>query len=126
MVGHAVRGDLGKSLLYHYDVMQEIGKRLPVTLYLGLASFAIGCIVGPFLGVVSAVRRGKWLDSLVTVLANVGITAPSFWIGVILIYVFGLYLRLLPTTVIPLPLITFLEKPSAVCHADPRARDFPR
>ncbi|MGD0660717.1 MAG: ABC transporter permease [Syntrophorhabdales bacterium] len=95
-LGHAVRGDLGKSLLYHYDVMQEIGKRLPVTLYLGLASFAIGCIVGPFLGVVSAVRRGKWLDSLVTVLANVGITAPSFWIGVILIYVFGLYLRLLP------------------------------
>ena len=91
-----MRGDLGKSLLYHYDVMQEIGKRLPITLYLGLISFAIGCIVGPFLGVVSAVRRGKWLDSLVTVLANVGITAPSFWIGVILIYVFGLYLRLLP------------------------------
>lgn len=93
---HAARGDLGRSLLYHYDVMQEIGKRLPITLYLGLASFVIGCIVGPFLGVVSAVRRGKWLDSLVTVLANVGITAPSFWIGVILIYVLGLYLRLLP------------------------------
>jgi peptide/nickel transport system permease protein len=95
-LGHAVRGDLGKSLLYHYDVMQEIGKRLPITLYLGLLSFVLGCVVGPFLGVISAVRRGKWLDSLVTVLANVGITVPSFWLAVVLIYVFGLYLGLLP------------------------------
>lgn len=95
-LGHAVRGDLGKSLLYHYDVMQEIGKRLPITLYLGLLSFVIGCVVGPFLGVISAVRRGKWSDSFVTVLANVGITVPSFWLAVVLIYVFGLYLGLLP------------------------------
>ncbi len=93
---HAVRGDLGKSLLYHYSVTEEIGKRLPITLYLGLSAFAIGCIVGPLLGVISAVRRGRWIDSLVTVLANLGITAPPFLIGIVLIYALGLYLGLLP------------------------------
>ena len=93
---NAVQGDLGKSILYRYDVLQEIGNRLPITLYLGLWSFAIGCLIGPLLGVASAVRRGKWLDSLVTVLANLGITAPPFWLGAIMIYVFSLYLGLLP------------------------------
>ncbi len=93
---NVVRGDFGKSLLHGYDVLEEISHRLPITLYLGLIAFAIGCIVGPLLGVISAVRRGKWLDTLVTVIANVGITAPAFWVGIILIYVFSLYLGLLP------------------------------
>lgn len=95
-VWHAARGDLGKSILYRYSVAEEIGKRLPITLYLGLIAFVIGCVVGPFLGVISAIRRGKWIDSLVTVLANLGITAPPFLIGIVLIYVLGLYLGLLP------------------------------
>jgi peptide/nickel transport system permease protein len=93
---NAVQGDLGKSILYRYDVLGEIGHRLPITLYLGLIAFVIGCIIGPLLGIIGAVRRGKWVDSLVTVIANVGITAPPFWLGVILIYVFSLYLGLLP------------------------------
>ena len=95
-LSHAVRGDLGKSILHKYDVMEEIGKRLPITLYLGLIAFAIGCIVGPFLGIISAIRRGKWIDNFVTVIANIGITAPPFWLGAVMIYVFGLYLGLLP------------------------------
>jgi len=93
---HAVQGDLGKSILHKYSVSQEIGRRLPITLYLGLIAFAIGCVVGPLLGVISAVRRGKWIDSVVTVLANLGITAPPFWLGAVMIYVFGLYMGLLP------------------------------
>jgi peptide/nickel transport system permease protein len=104
---NAVQGDLGKSILYRYDVLQEIGNWLPITLYLGLLSFAIGCMIGPLLGVVSAVRRGKWLDSLVTVLANLGITAPPFWIGAIMIYVFSLYLGLLPVYGYTSPLVDF-------------------
>jgi peptide/nickel transport system permease protein len=93
---NAVQGDLGKSILYKYDVLEEIGNRLPITLYLGLSAFVIGCMIGPLLGIISAVRRGKWLDNLVTVIANLGITAPPFWVGIILIYVFSLYLGLLP------------------------------
>jgi peptide/nickel transport system permease protein len=93
---HVARGDLGKSILHRYDVMEEIGNHLPITLYLGLSAFFIGCIIGPILGVISAVRRGSWLDTIVTMLANVGITAPPFWISIILIYVFSLFLGLLP------------------------------
>jgi len=106
-LGHAARGDLGKSILYRYDVMEEIGRRLPVTLYLGLIAFVIGCIVGPLLGVISAVRRGTWIDNLVTVLANLGITAPPFLIGVVLIYVLGLYLGLFPIYGYTSPLVDF-------------------
>jgi peptide/nickel transport system permease protein len=102
---NAVQGNLGKSLLHRYDVLEEIGNRLPITLYLGLLAFAIGCIIGPLLGVISAVRRGKWLDNLVTVIANLGITAPPFWLGIILIYVFSLYLGLLPVYGYTSPLV---------------------
>ena len=102
---NAVRGNLGKSILHRYDVLQEIGRRLPITFYLGLLSFMIGCVIGPFLGVVSAVRRGKWQDSLVTVIANLGITAPTFWLGILLIYLFSLYLGLLPVYGYTSPLV---------------------
>ena len=95
-LSNAVRGDFGKSILHSYDVLEEILNRLPITLNIGLFAFAIGLIIGPLLGVISAVRRGKWLDNLVTVLANIGITAPPFCIGIIMIYVFALYLGLLP------------------------------
>jgi peptide/nickel transport system permease protein len=104
---HSVQGNLGKSILHRYDVMEEIGNRLPITLYLGLLSFVIGCIIGPLLGVISAVRRGKWLDNLVTVIANLGITAPPFWVGIILIYIFSLYLRMLPVYGYTSPLVDF-------------------
>ena len=108
-LSHAVRGNLGKSILYRYDVVEEIGRRLPVTLYLGLSAFVLGCIIGPILGIISAVRRGKWIDSLVTVLANLGITAPPFLVGVVLIYVLGLYLGLFPIYGYTSPLVNFWQ-----------------
>jgi peptide/nickel transport system permease protein len=104
---HAVQGNLGKSLLHRYDVLQEISRRLPITLQLGLLSFIIGCVIGPLLGVVSAVRRGTWLDSLVTLLANLGITAPPFWLGAVLIFVFAIHLGLLPVYGYTSPWVNF-------------------
>ncbi len=93
---HVLQGDLGKSILHRYDVLEEIAIRLPLTLYLGLSAFVIGIFMGPLLGVISAIRRGKWWDTLVTILANIGITAPPFWIGIILIYGLSIHLELLP------------------------------
>lgn len=95
-LGDALRGDLGKSVLYKTSVSQEIAKRLPVTAHLGILAFIIGMIVGVPLGVISAIRRGKWLDTLVTTLANVGITVPIFWLGIMMIYVFAIYFQWLP------------------------------
>jgi peptide/nickel transport system permease protein len=90
------RGDLGTSILNRSPVMQEILRRLPITVHLGILAFIIATIVGIPAGVLCAVRRGSWLDNLVTTLANIGITVPVFWLGILLIYLFALYFKWLP------------------------------
>jgi len=95
-VGGIFKGDLGVSILHRAPVAGEILRRLPITMHLGLISFIVGLAIGIPFGVICAVRRASWLDTLLTALANLGITVPNFWLGVMLIYVFGLYFRLLP------------------------------
>jgi peptide/nickel transport system permease protein len=95
-MGQIVRGDLGDSILQGTPVALEIRHRLPITFHLGITAFIISIIIGVPLGIISAVRRGTWLDTLVTTLANLGITIPVFWLGVILMYVFALDLHWLP------------------------------
>jgi peptide/nickel transport system permease protein len=91
-----LHGDLGISLFYQKDVSDILAKRLPVTLYLGVVSFVIGTLLGILAGVISAVRRGKIMDLIMTLAANVGITIPTFWLAIVMIYVFGLKLGWLP------------------------------
>jgi peptide/nickel transport system permease protein len=95
-MGGVVRGDLGNSILYDTPVSREIIRRFPITLHVGLTGFLLGTFLGIIVGIVSAVRRGTWIDTLLTTLANIGITIPVFWLGVMLIYLFGLYLKWLP------------------------------
>jgi len=95
-VGGIFHGDFGRSILTKAPVTDEIIRRVPITLHIGLTSFVLGLVLGIPAGIVCAIRRGKWLDTVVTVLANIGITIPIFWLGVILMYVFGLYFRWLP------------------------------
>jgi len=91
-----MHGDLGTSILQGSPVINEILHRLPITFHLGLVSFIIGTLVGVTLGIISAVRRGSWLDTVVTTLANLGITIPVFWLGVLLMSFFSVYLDWLP------------------------------
>jgi len=91
-----VRGDLGVSILERVPVTEQIARRTPITLHLGVLAFIISIIIGIPAGVISAVRRGKWIDTVITTLSNLGITVPVFWLGVILMYFFGLYLGWLP------------------------------
>ena len=91
-----IRGDLGESLIYNTSVKGELLKRLPITLYLGLLAIIISGFLGSLLGVISAVKRGQWLDTLVTIAANLGITVPSFWLGILMVYIFAIYLGILP------------------------------
>jgi peptide/nickel transport system permease protein len=65
-------------------------------IHIGLTAYIIGLIIGIPAGIICAIRRGKFIDTLVTTLSNLGITVPSFWLGVMMIYFFGLYLRWLP------------------------------
>ena len=89
-------GKLGRSILNKVPVTQEILRRLPITLHIGLTAFVIGILIGIPAGIISAVRRGTWLDTITVTFANLGITLPNFWLGFMLIYLFGLYLGWLP------------------------------
>jgi len=97
-LGNILRGDMGKSINLGRDVGSLIAAKLPITIYFGVMSFIVSTFFGIIFGVICALRRGKWIDSLVTVLANLGITVPAFWIGILLMYLFSLILHLLPTS----------------------------
>ncbi len=95
-LGHVVRGDLGKSIISRTSVAHEIAQRLPVSAYICGIAFVLGTLIGVPLGVIAAVRRGRWEDSFLTGFGNLGITVPTFWLGILLIYLFGLKLNFLP------------------------------
>jgi peptide/nickel transport system permease protein len=93
----AVRGDLGHSFFTGEPVVKAIIDRLPVTLELAAIALAFALLVGVPLGIISAVRPGKWLDHLARFGGLVGISIPGFWFGAILILIFSLNLGLLPS-----------------------------
>jgi len=94
--GLVLHGDFGTSITMHTPVIQLVSERLPVSLHLGGLAFLIGVPIGILAGVLCAIRRGTWLDTVVTSLANVGICIPVFWLAILLIYFLGLELHLLP------------------------------
>ena len=93
----AVHGDLGTSLLTNEPVATRIGDRLPNTLTLAGAALLLSVAIGVPLGVVQALRRGSALDHLVSLLTAVGLSVPVFWLGIVLILVFAVSLRVLPS-----------------------------
>ena len=101
------RGDLGTSIFYREPVSKLIAIRLPITLHLGLIAFFISSVLGITAGTVSAMRRGKWLDTVITILANIGICVPSFWLAILLIYFFSYKLGWLPICGYTSPFVDF-------------------
>jgi peptide/nickel transport system permease protein len=95
-VGDILRGDLGKSITYHEDVGELIGRKLPITMHIGVLGFIVATVLGTASGLLAALRRGKLADQIITPLAYVGICIPVFWLGILLMYVFGLKLHWLP------------------------------
>jgi peptide/nickel transport system permease protein len=91
-------GDFGRSIYYDIDVGLLVRERMPVTLYLGMLAFIISGVFGITFGVICALKRGTWIDTGVTLLANVGVTMPSFWVGIILIYLLSVQAGWLPVS----------------------------
>jgi peptide/nickel transport system permease protein len=79
-------------------VSTDLAKRIPITAYLGGLAFFLALIIGIPAGVISAIRRGTWLDTIVTTLANLGITVPIFWLGIMLMWLFAVQNSWLPTS----------------------------
>ena len=90
--------DFGYSFYSRQPVAAELARQLPATVELSLAAFLLAVVVGVPLGVVAALWRGRWLDSLATGGAVVGISMPSFWLGLLLIFAFAIYLGWFPVT----------------------------
>ncbi|MGV6850072.1 MAG: ABC transporter permease [Marinibacterium sp.] len=83
-----VRGDFGMSLLTAHPVSEDIARRFPATLELATLGVFIGVVLGVPLGVVSAVRRGSWIDQLARVVTLIGYSMPIFWLGLMGLLVF--------------------------------------
>jgi peptide/nickel transport system permease protein len=95
-VGRAVTGDLGKSYFFQTNVSTLIAERMPVTLTLGLTGLSIALLVSLPMGILAAVRENTNFDRAVQVVALIGQAMPSFWLGLLLMILFGLTLGWLP------------------------------
>lgn len=95
-LGGVLRGDLGESATTGRPVLQDLLQRVPATLELTLASLAIALAIGIPLGVVAAVRRDGWLDHLSRLLGVGGVAMPTFWTGLLALYVFFYILGVAP------------------------------
>jgi len=93
---HVLQGDLGRSIQFHQPVSHLINTRLPVSIYIGVLALLLSTVLGVGGGIISAVRRGTLLDQAITVFANIGVSVPVFWLGILGIYVFALRFNLLP------------------------------
>jgi peptide/nickel transport system permease protein len=92
----ALRGDFGRSYRSNTPVTAEIAARFPATIELAVAAMAIAVVVGVVVGALAAVRRHSLLDYVSSATVLLGVSIPTFWLGLILIIVFGLTLRWLP------------------------------
>lgn len=93
-----LRGDLGVSFVKHQPVAQLIAETLPATIELTIATIFIAVLIALPVGIISAVRAGSWLDRTVLSGALVGVSMPSFWFGLLLILLFAVELKILPTS----------------------------
>jgi len=97
-IGNIFQGDFGESIFYHEKVGKLMLEKFPVTLHIGIVAMVLGAVLGLAAGLLAAIRRGKWLDKIITPLTYIGITIPIFMLAILLIYSLGLKLSWLPIT----------------------------
>jgi len=97
-LAHLARGDLGQSFYYKTDVFELYLSRLPSSLLLAAVAMTFSLVIGIPTGVVAAVRVNGWWDSAGKVFALLGLSLPSFWVGLLMILFFSVYLGWLPSS----------------------------
>ena len=97
-IGGLFRGTMGQSISYQSEIADIILPRLGTTLTMVIPAFIIGTITGILFGIVAAKNRGKAIDSVISFFANIGVSMPMFWLGMMGMLVFALKLRVLPSS----------------------------
>jgi peptide/nickel transport system permease protein len=96
-LGHLARFDLGTSFVSHVSVLDEIGRRLTITLPLTVVGFLVALVLAVPLGIVAAVKSDRWYGAAISVVSQLGIAIPVFWLGLLLVTIFAIDLHLLPS-----------------------------
>lgn len=96
-ISKVIVGDFGISASQHKAVLEVMAERVPITVYFSLFSFFLSIPIGILLGIISAVNRGKKIDSILTTFANVCSCLPQFFLSVLFLYLFSIKLHLLPS-----------------------------
>ena len=97
-LARAVKGDLGRSVRTREPVVEGLRARLPVTVQLTAMALCFAVIVAVPVGIVSATRPNSWLDTIGTVVAVGVVAIPEFWLGILMIYLFAVWLQVLPSS----------------------------
>lgn len=96
--GNALQGDLGISLRTQQPVLELIAEKLPVTIQLAVMALIIAILIGIPAGVLSAYKKGTWVDWLANIVALSGLSVPNFWLGIMLILLVSVKLGWLPAS----------------------------
>ncbi|MGE5224277.1 MAG: ABC transporter permease, partial [Omnitrophica WOR_2 bacterium] len=100
-LGQFVQGNFGDSIQYHRPVLDYISERLPMTFELTVGAMLFSTTFGVLFGIISALRRNTIIDTITMVFANIGVSMPVFWLGLMLAYVFALLLKGTPIYIPP-------------------------
>jgi peptide/nickel transport system permease protein len=96
-ISSTVRGDFGRSMVSQEPVLKLLVARIPTTLELVMVALLLAVPIGTLLGTIAAVKQNTWIDRLVVAFASIGVSMPSFWLGLMLILLFSVTLGWLPS-----------------------------
>ena len=119
-LAHLLRGDFGQSFYYRTDVLELYLSRLPASLLLAAVAMAFSLVIGLPTGIVAAVRVNGWWDSAGKIFALLGLSMPSFWVGLLMILFFSVYLGWLPSSGSGTPLHVLMPAFALGCTSRPR------
>lgn len=95
-IGNVLQGDLGNSLVTQQPIGASLAVRIPNTMWLVLPAYLTALVLAIVLGLIAGANRGRWLDRTIDSLSSIGLATPPFWFALLLIYLLGHRLGLLP------------------------------